>query len=195
MATKEGTSLEQLFRTYAQIYNKDHTSELAASAANLIEYTDLTEEQIVSMNLTCAEIDKLTEEARYMYSERATILKQIEIAKKMRDIQKNKATEKQGFTVESMLSAARDFDSYFDTITTRYNNFKYCLELQLELSVEEKNLVIDIHNLSRGTSMFYDHLMSLETNGKIENGDAQKLYILSVDWPQNVMVDHFKWQL
>ena len=195
MATKEGTSLEQLFRTYAQIYNKDHTSELAASAANLIEYTDLTEEQIVSMNLTCAEIDKLTEEARYMYSERATILKQIEIAKKMRDIQKNKATEKQGFTVESMLSAARDFDNYFDTITTRYNNFKYCLELQLELSVEEKNLVIDIHNLSRGTSMFYDHLMSLETNGKIENGDAQKLYILSVDWPQNVMVDHFKWQL
>ena len=144
------------------------------------------------MNLTCAEIDKLTEEARYMYSERATILKQIEIAKKMRDIQKNKATEKQGFTVESMLSAARDFDSYFDTISTRYNNFKYCLELQLELSVEEKNLVIDIHNLSRGTSMFYDHLMSLETNGKIENGDAQKLYILSVDWPQNVMVDHFK---
>jgi len=113
----------------------------------------------------------------------------------MRDIQKNKATEKQGFTVESMLSAARDFDNYFDTITTRYNNFKYCLELQLELSVEEKNLVIDIHNLSRGTSMFYDHLMSLETNGKIENGDAQKLYILSVDWPQNVMVDHFKWQL
>lgn len=144
------------------------------------------------MNLTCAEIDKLTDEARYMYSERATILKQIEIAKKMRDIQKNKATEKQGFTVESMLSAAREFDNYFDTITTRYNNFKYCLELQLELSVEEKNMVIDIHNLSRGTSMFYDHLMSLETNGKIENGDAQKLYILSVDWPQNVMVDHFK---
>ena len=64
-----------------------------------------------------------------MYSERATILKQIEIAKKMRDIQKNKAMEKQGFTVDSMLNAARDFENYFDTITTRYNNFKYCLEL------------------------------------------------------------------
>lgn len=38
------------------------------------------------MNLTCEEIDKLTVEARYMYSERATILKKIEIAKKMRDI-------------------------------------------------------------------------------------------------------------
>jgi hypothetical protein len=37
--------------------------------------------------------------------------------------------EKQGFTVESMLNAARDFENYFDTITTRYNNFKYCLEL------------------------------------------------------------------
>ena len=81
------------------------------------------------MNLTCEEIDNLTEEARYMYSERASILKQIEVAKKMREIQKNKATETQGFTVESMLSAARDFDNYFDTITTRYNNFKYCLEL------------------------------------------------------------------
>ena len=81
------------------------------------------------MSLTCEEIDNLTEEARYMYSERASILKQIEVAKKMREIQKNKATEKQGFTVESMLSAARDFDNYFDTITTRYNNFKYCLEL------------------------------------------------------------------
>ena len=59
--------------------------------------------------------------------------------------------------------------------------------------MEDKNLVIDKHNLSRGTSMFYDHLMSLEKDGKIESGDAQKLYILSVDWPQNVMVDHFKW--
>mgnify|MGYP006085147815 CR=1 FL=1 len=124
------------------------------------------------MNLTCAEIDDLAEKARYMYQERATILKKIKIANKMRDIQKNKATEKQGFTVETMLSAARDFDNYFDTITTRYNNFKYCLELQPELSAKDKNALIDIHNLSRGTSMFYDHLMAHEKNGKIPDGDA-----------------------
>ena len=85
--------------------------------------------------------------------------------------------------MDTFLASAREFENYFDTITTRYNNFKYCLELQLNLSVEEKNLVIDIHNMSRGTSMFFEHLSTLEKNGKIEAGDAQKLYILSVDWP------------
>lgn len=41
--TEEGISLEQIFRNYARIYKKDHTAELEASAANLAEYTDLSE--------------------------------------------------------------------------------------------------------------------------------------------------------
>lgn len=54
-------------------------------------------------------------------------------------------------------------------------------------------MIIDIHNMSMGTSLFFDHLQSLEKQAKLPEGDAQKLFILSVDWPKNVMVDHFKW--
>lgn len=45
------------------------------------------------MDLSLDDIDALTEEARYLYCERATILKRIELAHKMREIEKNKAVE------------------------------------------------------------------------------------------------------
>lgn len=94
--------------------------------------------------------------------------------------------------MDNFLQAAKDFTNYFDTITTRYNNFKYVLELQLDLSVKEKNTIIEIHNMSRGTNIFYTHLQNLERKEKIPEGDAQKLFVLSVDWPKNIMVEKFK---
>ena len=104
MVQSEKMTLSELFKSYEQIYNKDHTLELQESAAGLAEYTDLTQSQIATMNLTCDEIDALTIEARYRYQERANILKQVEIAKKMHDIKTNKAVEEQGFSVESFIT-------------------------------------------------------------------------------------------
>lgn len=86
VAVEEGTSLEQLFATFKEIYKKDFSAELQASAIQLAQYTNLTDTQIANMDLTLDDIDQLTTEARYIYAERATILKRIEIAKKMREI-------------------------------------------------------------------------------------------------------------
>ena len=53
-------------------------------------------------------------------------------------------------------------------------------------------MVIDLHNTMRGTSLMYQKLQGLEKEGKIPEGHAQKLFVLSVDWPKNVLVDYIK---
>lgn len=76
---------------------------------------------------------------------------------------------------------------------TRYNNFKHNIELQLDLTTEEKNMIINLHNEARGSTMFFEYLVKLEKAQKIDQGEAQKIFVLSVDWPQNVVVDKLKW--
>lgn len=74
VAVKTGTRKE-LFEHYELVLVKNQELELDNAAKQLFRFTELTSQQIISMDLTSDEIDNLTKEARWLYKQRAKIFK------------------------------------------------------------------------------------------------------------------------
>lgn len=71
-------------------------------------------------------------------------------------------------------------------------NLKSVLDQQ-RLETKEKNKIIMLHNEASNTEAYgqdlYKHCVALEQQGKAEQGFADKIYVLSVDWPLDFLMD------
>ena len=96
----ERNTLKEIFDHYDKIHEADYSEHLKQSAETLSKYTDLTSEQIIAMDLSLVEVDKLAIDALYYYQKRAQMLKDKEIAQKMKELRLTKCEKE--FTIENV---------------------------------------------------------------------------------------------
>lgn len=80
-----------------------------------------------------------------------------------------------------------------DEEISNVNNFKNFVESKDKLSKKEKNTIFHLHNTASddqhyGKSLMAYVLQKIEEE-KLEDGDEQKLLLLSIDWPVDIQIE------
>lgn len=64
----------------------------------------------------------------------------------------------------------------------------------MDLSTQEKNHIFRLHNSASDTEVYGSELFKycqyLQIKGKVPNGFADQIYVLSVDWPLDLLCDY-----
>ena len=80
-----------------------------------------------------------------------------------------------------------------DLMAKNMNFKKYLVELPV-LSIQEKNRIIELHNSASDDEVYgqnlYKYLQQLILDQKLPKGSEDKLYVLSVDWPESIFIEN-----
>lgn len=87
----------------------------------------------------------------------------------------------------------KQHDDFFNDKLSGTTNLKTVIN-SMDLTIQEKNHIFRLHNTGSETEVYASELFKycqyLQMSGKVPSGFADQVYVLSVDWPLDLLIDY-----
>lgn len=160
---------------------RDHKDEEETNAPKEIRFDELGEQQQIEMSKI---IKKKEQDLKHKLQIKSN-LKNI-----MKDVDDQRFANMESY-FKVMIEQHRDF---FANKLSGNTHIRNVVMSQAKLTLEEKNQIIYLHNHASNDDVYgarlYVFCQELAKQGKVVEDFPNQIYVLSVDWPLDFLVDH-----